>query len=343
VGKRLAKRARKPSLSSRHLRWESFEQRINRGPPSVEAVSGLPRVHLFIEPAGRRIGARFFTRIVAKIPSPLAEVMIREVGIGPETALEVSTANQSLYRDFYALCCTIADRVQVEKQPVSAAIMTTLAAWGALVREKSLLSEERQIGLLGELLFLERVATVLGWKRAAAAWCGPDSEEHDFVLPSVDVEVKCTRSEQRIHRIASLTQLQPKVKRKLQFVSVQLTLGGDIKDAFSLPMKIASVLASAGYVSPSTAELVRDQIRRQGWEDEDAPNYMTRYLPRAPMMTARVAGSFPAMTPRALVSIGKGAAARIDRVSYWINVNGLGVMDGTAYFNRALFGNFDSA
>jgi hypothetical protein len=196
---------------------------------------------------------------------------------------------------------------------------------------------------LGERLFLERVAAVLGWKRAAAAWCGPDSEEHDFVLPSVDVEVKSTRSEQRIHRVSSLTQLQPKVKRKLQFVSVQLTLGGDNKDAFSLPTKIASVLASAGHVSPSAAELVRDQIRMQGWEDEDAPNYMTRYQLRAPMMTARVSGSFPALTPRALVSLGQGAAARIDRVSYWINVDGLGVMDGTVYFNRALFGNFEIA
>lgn len=339
MGKRLTKPARKQPLSSRHLRWESFEQRIHRGPPSVEAVTGSPRIHLFIEPAGRRIGARFFTKIAARVPSPLAEVMIREVGVGSETALEMSTGNQSLYRDFYALCCSIADRIQIENQPVAAAIMRTLAAWGALIREKSLLSDECQIGLLGEILFLERVSTTLGWKTAAAAWFGPDSEEHDFVLPLADAEVKCTRREQRIHRIASLTQLQPKVKRKLQFVSVQLTLGPDNKDSFSLPTKIASVLASAGRVSPSAAELIREQIRKQGWEDEDAPNYMTHYQFRAPMMTAQVSGIFPAMTPRTLGSLGQTAASRIDRVSYWINVDGLGVLDGTTSFNRALFGN----
>jgi hypothetical protein len=195
---------------------------------------------------------------------------------------------------------------------------------------------------LGELLLLERVAATLGWKTAAGGWFGPDSEEHDFVLPSVDVEVKSTRREHRIHRIVSLTQLQPKVNRKLQFVSVQLTLGADNKDAFSLPAKIASVLASAGRVSPPAAELIRDQIRKQGWEDEDAPNYMTRYQFRAPLMTARVSGSFPAMTPRALIALGKATASRIDHVSYWINVDGLGVLDGTKHFARALFGNCGS-
>ena len=120
---------RRHPIASRHLRWESFEERIYKGPPSVEAVAGSPRVYLFIEAGGRRIGAHFFTNKSITAPSPLAEVDIREIRIGADTALEVSTGNQALYRDFYALCCLIADRVQIEKQAIAVAVTTTLRSF----------------------------------------------------------------------------------------------------------------------------------------------------------------------------------------------------------------------
>jgi hypothetical protein len=263
-------------------------------------------------------------------------VAIREIGVGSKTALEVSTDNQDLYRDFYSLCCLIADRVQIEKQPVPAAVAKTLASWAALVRRKSLLDSDRQTGLLGELLFLERVARSLGWAVAAQGWLGPNSEEHDFVLPFIDAEVKSTTREQRIHQIGSLMQLRPKLKRRLQFLSVQLTLAGGNKDGFSLSSTVASVLAAAAQASPRAAELIRNQIRGQGWEDEDAPHYTTRYYLRAPLMTVHISDTFPAIVPETLISLGR-AVSRVDRVSYVINVEGLGVLDGTKHFERALF------
>ena len=337
MGKRVAVATRRP-VASRHLRWESFEARIQQGPPSVEPISGSPRVHLFIEPGGLRIGARFFTKKEIIAPSPLAEVTIREVGIGTETALELSTDNRALYRDFYSLCCSIADRIQVEKQAVSAALAQTLDSWSALIRRRSLLSQDRQLGLLGELLFLRRAARSVGWSVAARSWFGPDSEEHDFVLPAVDAEIKTTSREHRLHQIESLTQLLPKVGRKLQIVSVQLTQGGEAEDVFSLSSMVASVIALAGRSAPAAVELIRDQIRRQGWEDEDAPHYVARYCFRAPLMTAGVLRSFPAIVPETLISLGREAVSRIEHVSYSINVDGLGVIDGTREFERALFG-----
>jgi hypothetical protein len=332
----LTRVARKAETRSRHLQWESFEARIEAGPPSAEPIKGSPRIQHFIEAGGRRIGARFFVSSVSKIPSPLAEVLIREVRIGSKAALEVSTGNRLLFRDFYALCCAIADRVQIEGQSVSAAVATTLDAWAALIRQRSLLSTDTQTGLVGELLFLRRVAKHLGWEKAAASWLGPNSEEHDFVLPLVDVEVKSTTREQRVHRIASLTQLRPKSGRRLQLVSIQLTLAGE--NGFSLPAMVASILTAAGRASSRAADLVRSQIRSQGWEDEDAPNYTRLLCLRAPIMTAAVSENFPAITPATLDSLGQEAASRIDRVSYMTNVDGLGMLDGTAQFDRVLFG-----
>jgi hypothetical protein len=182
------------------------------------------------------------------------------------------------------------------------------------------------------------VARSIGWLAAVHSWFGPDSEEHDFVLPLVDAEVKSTTREQRIHSIASLTQLQPKAKRKLHFLSVQLTLAGITRDTFSLSTTVASVIAAAERASASAAELIRDQIRYQGWEDEDASFYTTRYHLRAPLMTVHVSAGFPVIIPYTLASIGPDAATRISNVSYCVNVDGLGVLDGTTQFEQTLFG-----
>ena len=337
MGRRVIADSKHP-VGSRHLRWESFEARIRKGPPSIEAIRGSPPVHVFIEPAGRRVGARFFTNETTLITSPLAEIDIRPVGIGPDTALEISTGNEDLYRDFYSLCCLVADRVQLDKQEVADAVTETLSSWAALLRRRSLLSSDDQVGLLGELLFLQRIAKALGWSVAADAWQGPRSEEHDFVLPSADAEVKSTTRERRVHRISSLTQLLPKPDRTLYIVSVQLTAAGANKEAFSLSSTVASVLSAATKSSPKASRLIRDQIDRQGWLDEDAPNYETRYCLRAPLACVKVSAAFPAITPPILDRLEPDAAVRISDVSYSIDIDGLGVLDGSGEFKRTLFG-----
>lgn len=336
MGRRIVKSSA-GAVGSHRLRWEDFEARISAGIPSVEASIGPPVVHFFIEPAGRRIGARFFAEGGGTASSRLAEVTVRVVGVGGDTALEVSTDNPALYRDFYSLCCSIADRVQIKKEPLGAAVAKSLSSLAALIRIKSMLSPTGQIGLLGELLFLQRAAAVLGWPAAADSWFGPDTEEHDFVLPTVDVEVKATSQEQRIHHIGSLRQLSPKKARRLYLVSVQLTKASPSGSAISLPAIIASVLASAGKAAPEAAELIRDRIRQQGWEDEDASQYQLRYHLRAPLMAIRVSDTFPAIVPETLGSLNQLAIARIEHVTYSINVDGLGISDGAKQFNRELF------
>lgn len=322
---------------SRHLRWEAFEARIAEGPPSVEPVKGAPKVVLFIEPRGARIGLRISSKPEMLPASPLAEVSVREIGDGVETLVEVSTSNPSLFRDFYAFCCAIADRVQLDQQPVGSALAETLRSWSALLRRKSLLSEDRQIGLLGELIFLIQVAAEYGWALAAAAWYGPDSEEHDFTLPRIDVEVKTTRAEARIHEISSLTQLLPKMKRPLVLLSIQLTVGADARESFSLPEMVAQALSAAMSNDPTAGASIREQLSRLGWLDEDAPLYGGRFQKRGTLVAIPVDDAFPAIVPATLKSLGPGGLARIRRVSYLINVEGLGVSEGTRAFRRLLF------
>lgn len=52
----------------RHLSWERFESLITAGPPAVERVAGEPRVEIFADPGGTKIGVRIFS----DEPAPLA-------------------------------------------------------------------------------------------------------------------------------------------------------------------------------------------------------------------------------------------------------------------------------
>jgi hypothetical protein len=335
VGKQIT--PSKPAVfPSRHLRWESFAERIRDGLPSLEPIKGLPRVILFITDGGRRIGVRFFTSSKADLSSPLAEIEILKVGSGAQAALEVSTGNPDLFQDFYALCCTVADRVQVDREPVESALRKTLSSWAALIRQKSLLSDSGQTGLFGELLFLKRIAKVIGWPSAVDTWQGPKSEEHDFTLPAIDVEVKSTRGESRIHTIGSLTQLIPKVGRRLAIASVQLTQGVG-KDSQSLPQLIASVISAASSVAPQTVNTIRDRLAQLGWADEDASQYRTSYHLRAPLAAILIDKNCPAIVPDTISGLGPARIARIEKVTYAVNLDGLGVLDGSKQFDRLLF------
>jgi hypothetical protein len=325
------------SRTSRHLRWELFAARIEDGPPSLEPVEGSPRTVLFIEPGGVRIGVRFYTRDVDVAASPLAEVAIRALGVGATQMLEVSTANPLLFREFYGFCCTVADRVQLDRQPAAKAVTETLRAWSALIRQKSLLSLEKQVGLMGELLFLKRLARTIGWKAAVQSWRGPDAQEHDFTLNLIDIEVKTTLAERRLHQIASVTQLLPKLNRPLVLVSIQLTPSSG-KHSLSLSHMVAFVLATASTEAPDSVEPLRDQLNRIGWSDDDAPTYDQRHQLRTALLAIPVDGSCPAIVPATLsAALDASITPRIERLSYVIDVDGLGALDGTKAFSKLVF------
>lgn len=291
---------------------------------------------MFITPGGSQIGLRVMSRVESLPPSPLAEIGIRSAGSGRAAAVEVSTSNSALYREFYAFCCDVADRIQLDSEDVATALAETLRRWGSLLRKKELMPEERQIGLLGELWFLELLARARGWEFAGGAWRGSASEEHDFTLEKLDVEVKTTRAESRIHTIGSLTQLLPKKRRPLFVLSIQVTSTGKTETSISLPRIIGRTLTAATTAGGGTATLIRSQIERCGWEDEDAEHYIQEWELRSEPALIRVDGEFPAIVPGTLRSLGKARLNRIGRVAYDVRLDGLGVLHGTKGFSELI-------
>lgn len=219
--------------------------------------------------------------------------------------------------------------------PVGAAIESALAAWAALLQRLTLLNDERQAGLIGELWLLRRLGGVLGWSTAVEAWKGPDAEEHDFSLPAADVEVKTTLSERRVHMVGSLTQLAPTGSRPLFVLSLQLT-GAGAGAGESLTDAIRHVQDSVAGEPEVTRRQLSQRLNDAGWRVDHARYYRRRFVLRAPAALVPVDDRCPAITPTTLTVLGPDRLARLGQVAYRADLTALGHEDGSPEFYAVL-------
>ncbi|MEQ4209648.1 PD-(D/E)XK motif protein [Actinopolymorpha sp. B9G3] len=198
------------------------------------------------------------------------------------------------------------------------AVARSLASFRDLLAGRGRLSQERTLGLIGELLVLEHLLSVCDEGSSVRAWLGPHAAEHDFVLADLDAEVKTTLSERRSHVIGSETQLQPSATRPLWLVSIQLTRAGAATEAFTLPSLITRVRARL-----ATSEAVMDaHLGRLGWRDSDVDLYLERYMPRTRPRAYLVDDGFPAITRTRLGAV-VPRVELVGPVSYRLDVTGL--------------------
>ncbi len=137
------------------------------------------------------------------------------VHISGSRHVQLEVKDPDLFTDAYPVLCAVADRVQLDGQTIGTAISSTLRQLGHLLRAEDALSREAETGLVGELALLTGMIGVYGPADAVKTWRGGHGEEHDFGLPGVDLEVKTTISERRVHWVSSLTQLVPTGDRPL--------------------------------------------------------------------------------------------------------------------------------
>lgn len=320
--------------AERHLSWAHFEGLISDGLPAVERVVGSPRVEIFTDPGGARIGVRVFSDDPVP-PTRLVEMDIRGTVVQGRRATEASTGNRRLYREFYAFACAVADGVQISHLSPARAVDSALASWARLLERQEILSPERQTGLLGELWTVERLAAAHGWEAALRSWNGPDAEEHDFALQIADIEVKTTVSERRAHMIGSLTQLLAKPGRPLYILSLQYTRAG-MGAGKTLTGTVVGVQAAVLAQLPPLMPALEAKLDRSGWREEHGPHYLTRWTPRNAARLVAVDEACPAIVPATLSSLGTTRLSRVLQVAYRVDLEGLGVEDGSAEFCQVM-------
>lgn len=305
--------------------WNIFEHDyVVPGVPVYVVVRERPVVRLFVDADGRRIGARLELADGAALPqSPLAEIVVDEVLDHGIRFIEISTATHGLFAHFYALITDVIERVVKDQVHPLAALGQSLSRWQALLRTLTLLTNEQQLGLLGELWVVQRLLTRLK-ADVLASWVGPDRQSHDFRVGDDELEVKVTTTTHRSHIINGLTQLMASPGCRLYIVSLQLAPAG-VAGGWSLPEVATSIRDSLSPWPASKDRFITILEQRLRFRFSDAGYYPQRWRMRTRPHLVPVGVGCPRLVPDALSHVPKEyAMQRVSDISYRVDLEGLG-------------------
>jgi hypothetical protein len=217
------------------------------------------------------------------------------------------------------------------KQSPTEAVVLELDCLAALLEEKSLLTIERQLGLIGELIVLERMISAEG-PDAIEAWIGPLQEPHDFRVGNHEFEVKSTAGTRRIHTIHNPTQLTVSPGCLLFIISILLGPGGK-SGGFSLATKIESIQMLLKH-SVHQKKQFRDRLELCGYSSRDHSQYNRAFGLRRPLAIVPIEARFPSITSDGLQTLLGQESNRIARFVYDVNVEGLEGEEGTQLYSQ---------
>lgn len=186
-------------------------------------------------------------------------------------ALSMSLAQDALAPHFAVMCEQIILQGLTQPRGACAAtfLMRQVARWHRLLAlgPDGLLRPEDQQGLLGEVLILRMASARFGAESAATSWVGPDDAPQDFVLPSVNVEVKTIQSGSAFVTISSLDQLetgaQPLLIAVVELVRCAPGTGG--LSLFDAVAQAREGLSGA----PAAVDRFEEQLGKAGYIDRD--------------------------------------------------------------------------
>ncbi|MBX5210787.1 PD-(D/E)XK motif protein [Rhizobium sp. NZLR11] len=151
----------------------------------------------------------------------------------PAGLLLVLSLEEPSRRDLFAEICSDCIRTVLRwedegENELVTVLAARLAAWRAFLRDQtSGLSRNEMVGLIGELLVLDRLLDENA--EAVAAWKAPDDGLHDFVLSGHGLEVKTALGPTRQLHISTLDQLDDAGLASLHIAHVRLveSVSGD--------------------------------------------------------------------------------------------------------------------
>jgi hypothetical protein len=321
----------------RHLGWDRFNREIVvAGEQRMHRISSTPDLCVFWDGSTGRIGIRIGMSKDFEIPSELDQLNFMQTTkavCSGSNFMELSTDSRSLRKQFYAFVTSVADSVVLAGTDPIQAIISEIYCFEELLREKAILSSERQIGLFGELLVLERLIGNKG-PEAAAAWIGPLGEPHDFRVAAAEFEVKTSVGTKRIHTINGMDQLTPSLGCSLAVISILLAPPGS-GPALSLPELAERILLRLHGTSVYQNQ-VSSALAQAGFRDEDRRYYSRRYALRKPLRFMPVASHFPRIDRGAVQAILGNESSRVQHLQYEVDLEGLGVEEPDPGFPNVL-------
>jgi len=320
-----------------YMSWENVcSTIIVPGEQRRYKVSTSPRIDLFWDGVAKRMGLWLETAPNTAVPPELLKLSFISSGIvaiGSRKVLEIASVSKPLRRQFYHFAVAVSERMISGSMSAIDAVAAELQCFADLLAERPVLGVERQIGLLGELLFLEKLALTHG-ARMLDSWGGPQGEPHDFRVDDREFEVKTTVAPKRVHIIHGSEQLVPSKGCSLFLLSVLLGPPGSAA-GFSLAGKVRDLQRLFAADKLRLGRFV-DALEKVGLRKADLPHYLRQYSLRRALAVVSVDKKFPALT-RPVVQQSLGALAlRIESLQYAVNVEGLEKEEGTPQFSAVV-------
>lgn len=218
---------------------------------------------------------------------------------------------------FRHLCDDIVDacRNRVGDEAFLASTIQRAWKWHSLLRGgiNRRLGPEEQLGLVGELLFLERLTQRLSPKGALEAWRGPLDEPKDFVFEDRAVEVKARHVGKDAVKISSEHQLQVLEGQSLALAVFTLTpSAADSSESFTLDSLVARVRNGLKTLDPSSDEGFDARLLSAGYgPDQD---YSDTWWLQVSEAAYSVVDGFPRVQAADLPS-------GVTNVTYWLQLD----------------------
>jgi Putative PD-(D/E)XK family member, (DUF4420) len=161
---------------ARHLTYSNLEILWGACAPLILPVQGSPTCELRVDP-----GAGHITLVTEyQTPEPdlakLKNVSFQAVSAGDRELAEITVRVEGNVHGAYGLLTTIADELQIEKAPLAAGVATSVARYKGVLAARGSLTIQEEVGLFGELLFVDFLVRTIGAGPAVAAWQGPLSD-----------------------------------------------------------------------------------------------------------------------------------------------------------------------
>jgi hypothetical protein len=310
-----------------HLTWPNFKTTIIRpGEDRVHRVSAAPLAEIFADRQGTRLRLEIERSAADPIDGKLCKLRMLEFSEregGVKRLLNLTCSEPSMFREAYLFFTAVIDRVLKEGEDAGAAFASELKDLEALIDTGEILSVEKQIGLVGELMVLEQFI-VAGGPAIIGAWTGHLRESHDFRLGGHEFEVKTTTGRRRIHRINGLTQAVPSPNAQLSFISILLAAAGP-EEGLTLPGQVELLQNCLAHDQAALSALM-DGLAASGYRTADAPAYGRSWKLRSPMAVVPVDGAFPAITAANLAPAMGQCFARLEDISYVVNLDEAGAI-----------------
>jgi hypothetical protein len=311
------------------LTWADLQLVIETAEaPRVMRFDGQPVIHLVFDPSRKELAVRL-PRGNSDVPaSPLSLLRISQRLLDSGAIIEISTSTPALFPYFHSFAVAVSDRVQIDGLDSHAALTECLDRWRDLFKEIAKLSPEQQLGLLGELWLLRRLMSHKGHRAALDAWTGPTGQAHDFRFGAVEIEVKATTNEHRVHIISSDTQLTASNGAELYVVSLQYTAAGaGSSDSLGNAIEDTRTILAGHDQSNRFDSILNDHFRLT---PSDLALYRTPLKLRTAPCLVPVDERFPRIRLADLADATD--IARVSDVHYRVNLEGLGDLLGTDRF-----------